>query len=99
MPMPWCCPPSWTPPGRQGGLAVRAAATDPVAVNALFDAVERWLGPTEVLVNNIGHREATLVARMSDDQWRRALAANVDGTFHAIRRAAVPMAVGGSVAS
>ena len=48
---------------------------------------EETLGPIEVLVNNAGITRDGLVARMGDDQWGGVMRTNLDGAFHAIRRA------------
>ena len=37
----------------------------------------------DVLVNNAGHHEDSLLATMPPDSWRRILATNLDGVFHA----------------
>ena len=70
-----------------GGVAVHIDVTDPAAVDAAFTEVEQSLGPVDVLVNNAGITADGLVMRMSDDQWRRVLSTNLDGAFHATRRA------------
>ena len=70
-----------------GGMAVHIEVTDPAAVDAAFGEVEQSLGPVDVLVNNAGIAADGLLMRMSDDQWRRVLSTNLDGAFHATRRA------------
>lgn len=70
-----------------GGVAVHIDVTDPAAVDAAFTEVEQSLGPVDVLVNNAGIAADGLLMRMSDDQWRRVLSTNLDGAFHATRRA------------
>jgi 3-oxoacyl-(acyl-carrier-protein) reductase len=72
-------------------FAVRADVTDPTAVDAAFGEIEDALGPVEVLVNNAGTNADGLIARMSDDQWRRVIDTNLTGAFHTIRRAAPKM--------
>ena len=74
-----------------GGLAVHVDVTDPASVDAAFKEVEAGLGPVDILVNNAGVNADGLLLRMSDDQWRRVLATNLDGAFHATRRAASGM--------
>lgn len=73
------------------GMAVHLDVTDPAAVDAAFSEVEQALGPVEALVNNAGITADGLLLRMGDDQWRRVLATNLDGAFHATRRAAAGM--------
>jgi 3-oxoacyl-[acyl-carrier protein] reductase len=72
-------------------LAVRADIRDPAAVDSAFGEIENALGPVELLVNNAGTTEDGLVARMSDEQWRRVIDTNLTGAFHTIRRAAPKM--------
>ena len=69
------------------GMAVHIDVTDPASVDAAFAEVEAALGPVSVLVNNAGVTADGLVLRMSPDQWRRVLTTNLDGAFHASRRA------------
>ena len=70
-----------------GGLAVHVDVTDPASVAGAFERVENELGPVGVLVNNAGVTADGLAMRMTDEQWRRVLAASLDGAFHATRRA------------
>ena len=74
-----------------GGIAVEGDVGDPASAGALVDHVERELGDVEVLVNNAGVTRDTLLARMSDDDWRAVLATNLDGTFHMCRAVARKM--------
>jgi 3-oxoacyl-[acyl-carrier protein] reductase len=72
-------------------LAVRADLRDAAAVDGAFGEIEDAFGPVEVLVNNAGANEDGLIARMSDDQWRRVIDTNLTGAFHTIRRATPKM--------
>ena len=72
-----------------GGMAVHLDVTDPESVDAAFAAVEAAWGPVAVLVNSAGITGDGLAMRMSDVQWRRVLATNLDGAF-AVTRRAVP---------
>ncbi|MFN2607010.1 MAG: 3-oxoacyl-[acyl-carrier-protein] reductase [Acidimicrobiales bacterium] len=72
-------------------LAVRADVGDPAAVDALFGQVEETFGKVEVLVANAGIARDGLLLRMGDDAWRDVLRTNLDGAFHAVRRAAPGM--------
>ncbi|HYV60827.1 MAG TPA: 3-oxoacyl-[acyl-carrier-protein] reductase [Acidimicrobiia bacterium] len=72
-------------------LAVRADVRDAAAVDGAFGEIEDTLGPVEVLVNNAGANEDGLIARMSDEQWRRVIDTNLTGAFHTIRRATPKM--------
>ena len=77
--------------GEIGGIAVAGDVGDPAGAQALVEDVERELGDVDVLVNNAGVTRDTLVARMSDDDWRAVLATNLDGTFHMCRAVARKM--------
>jgi len=67
-------------------MAVGVDVTDAGAVDAAVGQVEEALGPVAVLVSNAGITADGLFARMSEDRWRRVLAANLDGAFHVARR-------------
>ncbi len=72
-------------------LAVRADVVDRAAVDAAFGRVEEAFGRVEVLVANAGITRDGLFVRMSEEQWADVLRTNLDGAFHAIRRAAPGM--------
>lgn len=74
-----------------GGMAVRVDVTDPESIESAFAAVEAAWGPVTVLVNSAGITGDGLAARMSDVQWRRVLATNLDGAFAVTRRAVSAM--------
>lgn len=76
--------------------AARAAAAAVVCdvtvredVQRAFAAVERQLGPIDVLVNNAGAAESAPFASMDDELWARMLAVNLTGTYYCMR-AVVP---------
>ncbi len=69
-------------------MAVRADVVDQAAVDAAFGQVEEAFGRVEVLVVNAGINRDGLFVRMSEDQWGEVLRTNLDGAFHALRRAA-----------
>lgn len=68
-------------------LAVRADVVDQAAVDAAFTKVEDAFGRVEVLVANAGITRDGLFVRMSEEQWTDVLRTNLDGAFHALRRA------------
>jgi 3-oxoacyl-[acyl-carrier protein] reductase len=69
------------------GLALRADAGDPAAVDAAFSAVEAAWDKVAILVNNAGVNADGLILKMSDEQWSSVLRTNLDGCFYAVRRA------------
>lgn len=78
------------PAGR--GFAQAADLTDQSAIESLVAASEQALGPIEVLVNNAGmvqtgyEDRSSLFHEISDSQWRRGLAINLDSAFLLTRR-------------
>jgi len=67
-------------------LAVRADVAEVDQVVTALAAAEAAHGPTLVLVNNAGIARDGLVARMTDEQWRRVIDTDLTGAFHTIRR-------------
>ena len=72
-------------------LPVAVDVTDPVSVDAAFGQVEEALGPVEIVVANAGVTADGLLLRMADEHWDRVVRTNLDGAFHAVRRAAPGM--------
>ena len=68
-------------------LAVGADVGDADAVEAMFVAVERELGPVEVLVNNAGITRDGLLMRMSESDWADVIATNLSSVFLCTKRA------------
>jgi 3-oxoacyl-[acyl-carrier protein] reductase len=71
--------------GEIGGIAVQADVSDADQAAALVEKVESELGDVDVLINNAGITRDTLLARMTDDDWREVLATNLGGPFHTCR--------------
>ncbi len=72
-------------------FGVTCDITDTQAVDAAFTAIEKELGPVEVLVANAGITDDTLLMRMSDDQFTRVLDTNLTGAFRCAKRASTKM--------
>ena len=66
-----------------GGRAVQCDVADPEQAAALVEEA----GDLAILVNNAGLTRDGLIARMSDEDWRIVLGANLDGVFHTCRAA------------
>jgi 3-oxoacyl-[acyl-carrier protein] reductase len=79
----------------RGGIAigVRADAARPVGGRSLARAALKRFGRIDILVNNAGiwePPEGVPLDRLSPAQWRRTMAVNLDGVFHATR-AVIPV--------
>jgi NAD(P)-dependent dehydrogenase (short-subunit alcohol dehydrogenase family) len=61
--------------------------TDSRAVSGGFEEIVARAGRLDILVNNAGMRLDGLALRMKDEQWRRAIAVNLDGVFYCCRAA------------
>lgn len=62
-----------------------ADVADCTQVERMVEAVNRQLGPIDLLVNNAGIAGQKLFTDLSSDEWRRMFAVNVDGVFHTCR--------------
>ena len=74
-----------------GGIAVEGDVGDPESAKAIVERVESELGDVDILVNNAGVTRDTLIARMSDEEWREVMSTNLDGAFHMSRAVARKM--------
>jgi len=73
-------------------LAVAADVGDPRSLDAAVTTVERGLGPVDVLVNDAGIALRRPVAEMTDADWDRVIAVNLNGPFYLARRCVPGMA-------
>jgi NAD(P)-dependent dehydrogenase (short-subunit alcohol dehydrogenase family) len=73
-------------------LALAADVADPLALDQALAKVERGLGPVDVLVNDAGIALRRPVTEMSDADWDRVLAVNLNGPFYLARRCVRGMA-------
>jgi 3-oxoacyl-[acyl-carrier protein] reductase len=60
-------------------------------VKAFFQDLDENFQGLDVLVNNSGIRRDNLLASMSDEDWRRVLEINLDGSFFMAREAVLRM--------
>jgi 3-oxoacyl-[acyl-carrier protein] reductase len=72
-------------------LAIKADVADPDAPDAIFEALERELGPVLVLVNNAGTRADMLAPQLGDEEWQKVIDTNLSAAFRVTRRALGPM--------
>jgi 3-oxoacyl-[acyl-carrier protein] reductase len=66
-----------------GGRAVQADVADADDARRLVDEA----GDIDILVNNAGLTRDTLIARMSDEDWRSVIDTNLGGAFNTCRAA------------
>jgi 3-oxoacyl-[acyl-carrier protein] reductase len=72
-------------------LAVQTDVTDSTAAQQCVEAVEKELGPVEILVNNAGVIHDDLFVRMEPEHWQAVLQTNLGGTYNFCRAVAYPM--------
>ncbi len=68
--------------------AYGADVRDSAAVETTVEAVERQVGPIDILVNVAGVLRTGAVVDLSDDDWAQVFATNATGVFHASRAVA-----------
>lgn len=69
--------------------AIVVDVTDSDAVNRASDLVRATMPPVRTVVNNAGAVLRKSTEAMTDDDWRRMMAVNLDGTFY-VTRAFIP---------
>lgn len=72
-------------------LVVAGDVSDEVAVDHCYSAIERELGPVEILVTSAGIFAPTPLGELTPEAWRHTLEVNLTGTFLCARRALGPM--------
>jgi 3-oxoacyl-[acyl-carrier protein] reductase len=70
-----------------GGRAIQADVANPEDAQRLVEEA----GDLDILVNNAGLTRDTLLARMSDDDWRAVIETNLSSVFYTCRAVARPM--------
>jgi 3-oxoacyl-[acyl-carrier protein] reductase len=65
-------------------MLVQADVSNPGAVTAMVAAVDRELGPVDLLVTSAGIVRNEEHAQMEYPDWQRMMAVNVDGTYLAV---------------
>jgi NAD(P)-dependent dehydrogenase (short-subunit alcohol dehydrogenase family) len=72
-------------------IVVRADVGNKEQVNAMFDVVERELGPVDILVNNAGIAPFEPFLKVTEETWDRTYNTNVKSIFLCSQRAAAGM--------
>jgi 3-oxoacyl-[acyl-carrier protein] reductase len=75
--------------------AIEADVRDRAAMQRAFDAAEKALGTVTVLVNNAGIVHSGRAVELSEEEWRRVLATNLDAVFYWSQEAARRMLAAG----
>ena len=70
-----------------GGWAVEADVSDPKQVRNMVDNVLDKFCQLDILICNAGVAQQKLFGDLTDQDWRRMFAVNVDGMFYTIRAA------------
>jgi NAD(P)-dependent dehydrogenase (short-subunit alcohol dehydrogenase family) len=65
--------------------AIMVDVTDSEAVNRASDLVRATMPPVRTVVNNAGAVLRKSTEAMTDEDWRRVMAVNLDGTFYVTR--------------
>jgi 3-oxoacyl-[acyl-carrier protein] reductase len=74
-------------PQLPGITGVELDVTSAASVDAAFTAIERALGPPDILVLNAGVFVLEPIEETSIESWRRTMAVNLEGAFLCVRRA------------
>jgi 3-oxoacyl-[acyl-carrier protein] reductase len=78
-------------------VTTRMDVTNRAEVDDAVALAGREFGGIDILVTGAGLYVQQEVAAMSDDDWRRTIAINLDGVFHAVRAAMPLLRRGGAV--
>ncbi|KAF0118271.1 MAG: 2-dehydro-3-deoxy-D-gluconate 5-dehydrogenase [Xanthobacteraceae bacterium] len=69
-------------------IAVSGDVTDTASIRSAFDAAEKVFGTVDAVVANAGIAVPGRAAEISDEDWRKTMATNLDGVFYTAREAA-----------
>lgn len=73
--------------GELGGAAFSADVTERTDVDRAFDAARAAHGPMHILVNNAGRATSAPFAKVSAEEWRATMSANLDALLHCCQAA------------
>ncbi|HLA14651.1 MAG TPA: SDR family NAD(P)-dependent oxidoreductase [Gemmatimonadaceae bacterium] len=68
--------------GGGSAFAVVADLGDPAQVSAMISRAHDRLGPIDILVNNVGFRPQKKFVDITNADWDRVMAVNLDGAFY-----------------
>jgi NAD(P)-dependent dehydrogenase (short-subunit alcohol dehydrogenase family) len=95
-----CAVADWIKSRGRRALAVEADVRDRSQVEAMFDRVEKELGPVDILVNNAGIETIVPFLELTDQQWSDVVDVNLRGEWLCCQvfcRKAVAAGRGGSI--
>ena len=75
-----------------GATAYPCDVSSSASVRGMIENVVKDFGSVDLLVNNAGIAEDKLFQDITDEDWRRMMGVNLDGTFF-VTRAVVPMMI------
>lgn len=75
--------------------AIACDVTDSAQVNRAADLVRQTMAPARIVVNNAGSVVRKASVALTDADWRKTLATNLDGTFFVTRAFLVDLTRGG----
>jgi acetoacetyl-CoA reductase len=85
---PDCVPEAWEAARRDDGYEMKVYGcnvADYEETAAVFARIENEVGPVEVLINAAGITRDSALRKMTPDQWRQVLSANLDSVFNTTR--------------
>ena len=82
---------------KSGGtaVAVEADVRDRAAIARAFDAAEQAFGTVTILINNAGVVQSGRAVELTEEEWRRVLATDLDAVFYCGQEAARRMLAAG----
>ena len=82
---------------KSGGtaVAVEADVRDRAAIARAFDAAEQAFGTVTILINNAGVVQSGRAVELTEEEWRRVLATDLDAVFYCAQEAARRMLAAG----
>ncbi len=72
-------------------IAIQADIRYTDQVNAMFDQIESYCGPVDILINNAGIGSHKLFTDISEEEWLDVINVNVNGMYRCCQRAVPPM--------
>jgi len=67
-------------------FAVKCDVGDSENVAVAFQTVYEKMGRVDILVNNAGLTRDSLIHKMTEEQWKRVMSADLDGVFYCCRQ-------------